>query len=182
VVGPDEYRHEAERVAHFFQSGGKSLLEPTAAARDRFSAELDFEQAARQHRLLERIQAVLALRDELVEDADRLHGVAVTASHQEGAVDLRLVWQGVWQPVCRFPVTDAGGQNLSLDRRLRELLQDFPVRTTSVRERQEHLALLARWFYSSWRDGDWIPFSSLEALPYRKLVRAISRAAARRAS
>lgn len=180
VVGPDEYRHEAERVAHFLQSGGKSLVEPTAAARDRFSAELDFEQAARQHRLLERIQAVLALRDELATDTDRLHGVAVTASHQEGAVDLRLVWQGVWQPVCRFPVADAGGQNLSLDRRLRELLQDFPVRTTSVRERQEHLALLARWFYSSWRDGDWIPFPSLDAVPYRKLVRAISRAAARR--
>ena len=42
-------------------------------------------------------------------------------------------------------------------------------------EKQEHLALLARWHYSTWSDGEWIGFRSLEEIPYRKLVRAISR-------
>jgi hypothetical protein len=45
----------------------------------------------------------------------------------------------------------------------------------SRQERQEHLALLARWHYSSWRDGEWIQFESPEQAPYRKIVRAISR-------
>ena len=46
-----------------------------------------------------------------------------------------------------------------------------------MRERQEYLAILARWYYSSWRDGEWFAFDSLENLPYRKLVHAISRVA-----
>jgi hypothetical protein len=46
-----------------------------------------------------------------------------------------------------------------------------------MRERQEYLALLARWYYSSWRDGEWLPIESLESLPYRKMVHAISRVA-----
>jgi hypothetical protein len=46
-----------------------------------------------------------------------------------------------------------------------------------MRERQEYLALLARWYYSSWRDGEWLPIESFDNLPYRKLVHAISRVA-----
>ena len=48
-----------------------------------------------------------------------------------------------------------------------------------MRERQEYLALLARWYYSSWRDGEWLPIESFDNLPYRKLVHAISRVARR---
>ena len=46
-------------------------------------------------------------------------------------------------------------------------------------ERQEYLALLSRWFYSTWRDGEWLPFESFDAVPYRKLVNAICRVARR---
>jgi hypothetical protein len=49
----------------------------------------------------------------------------------------------------------------------------------TLRERQEYLALLARWYYSSWRDGEWLPFESYDDIPYRKLVNAVSRVAAR---
>jgi hypothetical protein len=48
-----------------------------------------------------------------------------------------------------------------------------------LRERQEHLAILARWYYSCWREGEWIPFEKPEAVPYRRLVNAIHRAANR---
>jgi hypothetical protein len=37
---------------------------------------MDFEEAARQHKRLEKIDGVLRLKDELVTDIDRLHGVA----------------------------------------------------------------------------------------------------------
>jgi hypothetical protein len=51
------------------------------------------------------------------------------------------------------------------------------MRQLGMRERQEYLALLARWYYSSWRDGEWLPIEDFESLPYRKLVHGISRVA-----
>jgi len=67
---------------------------------------------------------------------------------------------------------------VSLDRKLRETFAAVAPRKLTVRERQEYLALLARWFYSSWRDGEWLGFESFGDIPYRKLVNAVSRVAA----
>ncbi len=178
VVGVDEYRHEADRLVHFFETGGRSLVDSVAAARDRFSGDLDFEQAARQHKRLEHIQAILAFRGVLAADIDGLYGVAVTASREEGCVDLRLVCRGVWAPVERFTVAAPGDHAVSMDQRLREWVRNVAVPPFSPRERQDHLAILSRWVHSSWRDGEWFAFDNVESLPYRKLVKAISRTAA----
>ncbi|MBK5293940.1 MAG: hypothetical protein JJE04_19980, partial [Acidobacteriia bacterium] len=43
--------------------------------------------------------------------------------------------------------------------------------------RHDHLALLAKWFFASWRDGEWLPFDRIEKLSYRKLVNAVHRIA-----
>ena len=48
-----------------------------------------------------------------------------------------------------------------------------------MRERQEYLALLARWYYSTWREGEWLSFEDYDEIPYRKLVNAVSRVARR---
>jgi hypothetical protein len=53
-------------------------------------------------------------------------------------------------------------------------------KTLDPRRRQEHLALLARWYYSSWREGEWLAFDAPEKLPFRRLVRLISRVAGTR--
>ena len=66
---------------------------------------------------------------------------------------------------------------MSLDRKLRETFATVGPRKLTVRERQEYLALLARWYYSSWRDGEWLAFENWEDIPYRKLVNAVSRVA-----
>src|SRR5258706_6123856 len=50
VVGVEEYGREVDRVVDFLRSDGRSLLDSTTAARDHLSADLDFEQAARQHK------------------------------------------------------------------------------------------------------------------------------------
>jgi hypothetical protein len=142
---------------------------------------LQFEEAARQHKRVERITEVLALRDELVADIDQLNGVAVTGSGESGAVALWFLLQGSWQPVQLFSVA-LDGQSTSMDRRLKDLAAALQARSVSGRERQDHLAILARWFYSSWRDGEWVRFESLDRLPFRKLVGAISRTADRAAS
>jgi excinuclease ABC subunit C len=179
VVGAPEYGNEVGRVMQFLQSGGQSLLESIAASRDRLSEEMAFEEAARQHKRFEKVQDVLRLRDELVSDVDRLHGVALTRSLAADAVELWFVRGGLWCAPIRFGFEIHEGKPVSLDRKLREVLPSVVELKLSVRERQEYLALLSRWYYSTWRDGEWLPFESFDQIPYRKLVNAICRVARR---
>src|SRR5579863_6178401 len=72
AVGVDEYRAEADRVADFLRTDGKSLVAPAESARERLSADMDFEGAALLHQRLARIHEVLAMRDELVREVNRL--------------------------------------------------------------------------------------------------------------
>jgi excinuclease ABC subunit C len=171
VVSREEYLSEVERVEEFLRGNGAGLISVASAARDRLSAEMDFEEAARQHKRVERIQAVVAQRGDLVCDIDRLYGVAVAPCLAPDSVLLWFVCQGAWQAPVRFPLTSL----VSLDQRLRELVASIQPVTPPLAEKQEHLALLARWHYSTWSDGEWIGFPALDQAPYRKLVRAISR-------
>jgi excinuclease UvrABC nuclease subunit len=178
AVTADEYRAEVDRLSAFLRTEGRSLVEPLEAARERLSEEMRFEDAAREHARIEKILEVLRLRDSLAADIDRLCGVAVTASGEPGAVELWFVVAGCWQPPVRFGFEVLEGRTVSMDHRLREVVAAIQPSRFGIEERQEHLALLARWYYSSWRDGEWLPFPALDRVPYRKLVNAISRVAA----
>jgi hypothetical protein len=177
VVSREEYASEVDRAAGFLSTGGRSLLATIASARDRFSEELNFEEAARQHKRFEKVQQVLKLRDELACDIDRLNGVAVTRSIAPNSVELWRVLAGCWQPPERLSFEVVEGKPASLDHKLRDIMAVAQNTGTNARaaERQEQLALLARWFYSSWREGEWIPFEEAANVPYRRLVRAVSR-------
>jgi hypothetical protein len=153
------------------------LLDSIARSRDRLSEDMLFEEAARQHKRYEKVQDVLKLRDELARDLDCLNGVTITRSVAPSAVEMWLVREGDWQEPRRFSFEAREGKPVSLDRQLREIFAAVTPRTLTVRERQEYLALLARWYYSSWRDGEWVAFDSFGDIPYRKLVNAISRVA-----
>ena len=181
IVGPAEYAHEVARVTEFLRTDGRSLLESIGHSRDRLSEEMNFEEAARQHKRFEKVQEVLKLRDELARDVDRLHGVAITRSLAGGAVELWPVREGNWQTPRTFSFEVQEGRPVSLDHQLREAFAAVTPRKLTVRERQEYLALLARWYYSSWRDGEWLSFESYDEIPYRKLVHAVSRVARREA-
>jgi len=180
VVSVEEYQHEVDRVASFLRTDGRSLLDAATTARDQFSTDLDFEQAARQHKRIEKIQEVLGLRDDLARDIDHLSGIAVTASAEQQAVELWFVMNGAWQGSRRITFEIVEGKPVSLDQKLREAVSTLSPEAQPMRQRQEYLAILARWYYSTWRDGEWFPFDSLESVPYRKLVHAISRVAQRR--
>ena len=86
---------------------------------------------------------------------------------------------GTWCEPQRFGFEVQEGKPVSLDRKLRETFAGVTPRKLTVRERQEYLALLARWYYSTWRDGEWLGFESFDEIPYRKLVNAVSRVARR---
>jgi excinuclease UvrABC nuclease subunit len=177
VVGPDEYGHEVARVVEFLRTDGQSLLNAIAHSRDRLSEEMLFEEAARQHKRYEKVQDVLKQADELARDLDRLNGVAITRSQAPDAVEMFFVRAGNWQEPRRFSFEVQDGAPISLDRKLRETFASVTPRKLTVRERQEYLALLARWYYSSWREGEWLAFESYDDPPYRKLVNAVSRVA-----
>jgi excinuclease ABC subunit C len=178
VVGIAEYRHEVDRVVEFLRTGGRSLADAIERSRDRLSEEMMFEEAARQHKRLEKVQEVLKLSDELARDVDRLSGVAITPSLAADAVEMWFVRDGNWCEPRRFAFEVEEGKPVSLDRKLREVFAQLAPRRHTVRDRQEYLALLARWYYSSWRDGEWLPLDGAE-LPYRKLVNAVHRVARR---
>jgi excinuclease ABC subunit C len=176
VVGPAEYGNEVSRVVEFLRTDGHSLLDAISRSRDRLSEEMMFEEAARQHKRYEKVLEVVKLRDDLAREVDRLQGVAITRSIAPDAVELWFVRDGNWQEPQRFGF-EADGRTVSLDRKLRDVFAATVPRKPGVRERQEYLALLARWYYSTWRDGEWLGFESFDDIPYRKLVNAISRVA-----
>jgi hypothetical protein len=140
---------------------------------------MQFEEAARQHKRLEKVEDVLKLRDDLARDVDRLNGVAITRSLAPFAVEMWFVKEGNWQQPQRFGFEVREGKPVSLDHSLRETFARVAPRKLGVRDRQEYLALLARWYYSSWREGEWLSFDAYDDIPYRKLVNAVSRVAHR---
>jgi len=175
AVSIDEYRGEAARMEQFLETGGASLKHSAEAARDRASADMQFEEAERMHQRIARIAEVQALSGELARPIDRLAGVAVTGSAVAEAVDLWFLVGGRWQRPKRVSLSETAGAGSSLDRRMRELASSImPSGDADL----EHLAILVRWQGSSWRDGEWIGFDSFEKLPYRKLVNAMGRVAA----
>lgn len=179
VVGAAEYGHEVARVLEFLRTDGQSLLAGIGHSRDRLSEEMRFEEAARQHRRFEKVEEVLKLRDELARDVDRLNGVAITRSVAADAVEMWFVREGVWQQPQRFSFEVQEGKTVSLDRKLRETLARLMPQKLTVLERQEYLALLARWYYSTWREGEWVACDSFEEIPFRRVVNAVARVAKR---
>jgi hypothetical protein len=94
-------------------------------------------------------------------------------------VDLWFIHQGFFQPKLTFCFS-ADGRAVSLDRRLREILTEATFATGTRQRLADDLALLRRWYYSSWRVGEIVLFDRLDRVPYRKIVNAISRLGASR--
>lgn len=162
-----EYDGEVSRVRAFLETGGTSLRTSITTARERASENLEFEEAQRQQKRLEKLDAALKQRSELAADCSRLDGVAVLPSIVAGCVRLWPVRAGSFQTPLDFPLEGAG---VSMDSRLRLALEGLTTAPTTADLRQEHLAILSHWFHSSHRDGEWLA----EPLSYRKLVRTIS--------
>ena len=181
AVSKEEYASEVVRVDEFLRTSGQSLVESTRASRDRLSEALQFEEAARAHAMLEKVQGITRLPGELAADVDRLYGVAITRSIEYEEVSLWFLLKGCWQSPRAFTLANtAEGRPVPIDTRLREIAGGLPA-ALALRDRQDHLAILSRWFFSNWRDGEWIPFDSLESIPYRKLTNAIHRVASGKA-
>ena len=182
VVGAAEYRTESDRVAAFLRTDGRALLHPAAAARERMSAEMDFEGADLLHQRVAKIEAVLGIRDELARAVENLNAIAVVPSAVPNAVELGWIRNGAWRGFTRLDLALRDGKPVSLDARLREAASGISAEAVDAAVRTEQMAVLARWFYSSWRDGELLLADAWEKLPWRKVVNAVSRVASGRES
>ncbi len=174
VVTAEEYGSEVHRVADFLSTNGKGATAVLSGARDRAADETDFEQAAHIQKRIEKMNAAAAIRPEVIGDVRSFNGVALTRSVEPRRFRLWPMLQGFWQEslTLDFSVEDARAR--SLDHELRERLSEAFVTPQSHGKRIEDLAIFSRWYYSSWRDGQWFPFRTLADLNYRRLVREIS--------
>ncbi len=175
AVSLDEYDNEVRRLGDFLATNGKTAAAALATARDKASVELDFEQAAQLHKRMEKVTAASACRDSAIGPHHQFNGLALVRGAAEGECRLWPMRRGYWQkPIgVHFSTLEPGAR--SLDREVRETLSGaLGQAAVESGNRTEHLAVFARWYYSSWRDGHWFPFQQLEDLNYRRLVREIS--------
>ncbi len=173
----ERYQLEARRVVRFLNTNGDSLLREIEEARDAAVGAMEFETAAREHERLAKAKDALRLRGELARDLDELHGVVVQRSVEEAAVDLTLLHKGTLQEPKPLRYASDSGLPGSLDAKARALLESVGRVEAKPAEKSEHLALLRRWYFSSFRRGEFVPIEDMRRIPFRKLINAVLRTA-----
>ena len=174
AVTVEEYATEATRVAEFLATNGKTMLSSMVMARDRAAEATDFEQAAYLHKRLERVKETAAARDGVITEVAQFSGIALTRGPQACEFRLWPMIRGYWQEPLTFSFSTEQSRPASLDSELRVKITNALADPVDDSSQLEDLAIFSRWYYSSWRDGQWFPFRTVADLNYRKLVREIS--------
>ena len=177
----ERYAQETVRVQEFFETGGRSLLRQLETERNVASESLEFERAAELHTKIEKVKAVVQQGSELSRNISRIDGVMVQPSREPESVALFKISGGMISDPIGFNVTPRlqVGQvktPQSMEARLHEALSAAPQTVpTSAYEWMEHLALLKRWYYRTRKTGEIFLVDEAGELPYRRLVRGVSR-------
>ena len=96
---------------------------------------------------------------------------------EAGSVQATPVYKGSLQAALRLDWDDEPRAAL-FGAAIREELASRRWREVTVREKEEHLALLQRWHGSSFRKGEFVPFARMSEAPLRRLANAAMRVAA----
>ena len=176
----DRYQREVGRVLRFLNTDGNSLLREIEESRDAAGEDMAFETAAKEHERLAKAKEALRLRGGLARDLDELHGVVVQRSAEESAVALTLLYRGTLQTPRTLRCAFDADLPVSLDAKIRSLLESIDWVAAKPAEKAEHLAILRRWYFSSFRRGEFVPVEAMDRMPFRKLVNAVSRVASGR--
>ena len=168
-----EYNDEVERVVKFLASEGQALAGSMKAERDQASEDLDFELAAQLHRKVEKIHDALALKPEPVRNVNDLHAVLVLQGTQPKTVCFFLMCSGKLLGPGSLDLGENVSSPLSLDERFRLLFDGLlgQAEGSAGAPPWEHLGLFARWYYSSFRQGELLMLSSPSQIPYARLIR-----------
>jgi excinuclease UvrABC nuclease subunit len=185
---PDEYSSEVGRAAAFLRSSGASLADSLTQERESASTQLDFEHASALHKRLEKVQELRRSVSELARPVEQLQAVILARAAAENAIAVFTVRGGEIADPFVLEFDQLAGQPRSVEQILRELLEPAttqpdeanPKRAAldiaAIQQLEDHLALLARWFYGSPREGE-IFFEEPRPIgwPYRRILRACRR-------
>ncbi len=167
----DAYQGEVKRVVEFLDTQGKSLLHTLEAERTQASEALEFEQAAKIHRRIEKANELLRQRSDLARNLRDLHAVMVL----KGAETKSVVFFRVIHGEIRGPASLSLDENIPsptpLDQQLHSLLESLNQPVPLTLPPWEHLSLLARWYYSSFREGELVMLNPNQVMPHARLIR-----------
>ena len=173
----DEYRQELGRVVSFLDSGGNSLLTELKVERERASESLDFEEAARLHSRLDRVGGVLRKRPALAGNVAELNAIIVQRGAEPSSVAFFRVCAGELHGPATLLLDRRVASPVPLDEQIRFLIESMtPAHATCAPGHSslppwEHLTLLARWYYSSFREGEFVPLGRDHEIPHKRLIR-----------
>jgi excinuclease ABC subunit C len=176
----EEYDVEVERLVQFLNTNSLSLHDTLARDRELASEEMDYEKAAAIHKKLEKLDDVLRGKPELSRRIQNLDAVVLQRAVAEHTIAFFGVRGGRLADPFHLPFGDTGGP-ASAEKTVRDYLAGVwsAAPPASVNPKQsaaelgEHLGLLARWFFSSPREGE--IFFREKDWPYRRILRACSR-------
>ena len=207
-----EYQQELGRAVRFLDTQGSALVRELKAERERASEGLDFEQAARLHQRLEKLNETLRRRPDLAKNVIDLHAIILERGAAPKSVLLFRVWAGELFGPATLSLDEKVASPASLDQQLQTLLDSLrprvepaphgvaraaapvtaanPIAPTASAELVtsvdseistpasrplppwEHLAILARWYYSSFREGEFVMLNRTEEMPHARLIRS----------
>jgi excinuclease ABC subunit C len=190
-----EYDVEVNRVVSFLASRGSSLSTDLEAERAAASEALDFEHAAAVHRRIEKAADALRGLPELARRLEDMNAAVLQRGLERNTIAVFLVRAGRIEEPRMLRFEELASQPRSVELILREWLESAAdpnavAKSTpqqNLRELEDHLSLLARWYYAKPRLGEIffreaVARSSATAIvrrnsewPYRRILRACSR-------
>jgi excinuclease ABC subunit C len=198
----DEYDAETGRVVAFLATGGASLRAELEREREAASEALDFERAATVHRRVEKAAEALRGLPEIARRIEDLNAVILQPATENNTIAVFTLRAGHIEEPRLLRFGELASEPRSVEQILREWLEDVPGAGSAAarlpgsqpgyRELEDHLSLLARWFYKKPRVGE-IFFREATARsssatpqdnasqrrnsewPYRRILRACSR-------
>lgn len=174
----EDYQREVTSVVGFLDAGGQSLARGLEIERAQASEALQFELAAKIHRKLQKVHEVLRLKPDLVRNLRELHAVVVERGAEAKSVVFFRVCAGELRGPAKLFLDENVSSPVPLDEQLHGLLDSLVSRPATAAAQGaaelppwEHLSLLARWYYSSFREGELVMLPSTQDLPHARLIR-----------
>lgn len=196
----EEYASQVTQVVDTLESQGASLITSIERERESASEVTEFERAAALHKRIEKVGGVFRGLPEVIHRVHTLSAVILQRAVREKTVAVFTMVNGIFADPF-FVCFDELSQPQSVEKILREHFEKLqpaelanspaPCDTinetdhaesagvaqsrlsNSIAEREEHLSILGRWFYSKPRVGE-ILFRGND-WPYRRILRACAR-------
>jgi excinuclease ABC subunit C len=168
-----DYQQEVSRVVSFLDAEGQPLLRGLQAERAQAAETLEFELAAKLHRRIEKVQDVLRQKPGIARNLSQLHGVLVARSVEPNRVVFFRISSGEVRGPVEFSFDENDPSPLPLDQRLHAALDPVarPEQGSDGGPLWEHLSLLSRWYFSSFRQGELLLLPPSQEIPHARLIR-----------